>query len=147
MPLNEVPPHAPAEAQRPLQVHRVTGVELAQIRPAPRLRDNIHRELPFLHGGDSQASAIDGCAVPPGEPILPAIGQLELITTALAKLGEPARTISAIDVLRMSRPVGPGETLQLLLSPVAADGSMRFTLKDDIGLVSRGSLTLGEVDD
>ena len=80
----------------------------------------------------------------PGEPILPAIGQLELITTALAKLGEPARTISVIDVLRMSRPVGPGETLQLLLSPVATNGSVRFTLKDEVGLVSRGSLTLGE---
>jgi 3-hydroxyacyl-[acyl-carrier-protein] dehydratase len=78
----------------------------------------------------------------PGQPILPAIGQLELITTVLEKLGEPLRTIAAVDALRMSRPVGPGETLQLLLSTVEPDGRLRFTLTGEAGLVTRGSLVL-----
>jgi 3-hydroxymyristoyl/3-hydroxydecanoyl-(acyl carrier protein) dehydratase len=73
--------------------------------------------------------------------VLPAIAQLELITR-LQRLAVGERvSLQAIEVLRLLRPVGPGETLRVSLSRPDRDRRQRFMIRGTNDVVSRGTVT------
>jgi len=76
--------------------------------------------------------------------VLPAIAQLELITRLYRlAIGERA-SLRGIEILRLLRPVGPGETLRVSLSRPDDDRRQRFTIRGADDIVSRGTLTWAE---
>jgi hypothetical protein len=72
--------------------------------------------------------------------VLPAIGQLALVTAACrAALG--TGVLASVDVLRLQQPVGAGASLELRLEKPDALGRVRFTLRCGAQAVSAGTLT------
>jgi 3-hydroxymyristoyl/3-hydroxydecanoyl-(acyl carrier protein) dehydratase len=69
----------------------------------------------------------------PGHPILPGIAQLALVESAL---GAPLTEVRAV---KLRRPVGPGEVLELSLGEPDGDGWTRFELRREGEAVSSGA--------
>jgi 3-hydroxymyristoyl/3-hydroxydecanoyl-(acyl carrier protein) dehydratase len=70
----------------------------------------------------------------PGHPILPGVAHLALVARAL---GDPP--LAAVKTLKLRRPVGPGDVLDLVLD----EG--RFELRRGDETVSNGSLQIGRI--
>jgi 3-hydroxymyristoyl/3-hydroxydecanoyl-(acyl carrier protein) dehydratase len=75
----------------------------------------------------------------PGHPILPGIAHL-----ALARESLPAGIVE-VRTLRLRKPVGPGDVLDLSLDLSSEDGTARFALRRGGELVSQGTVGLGSV--
>lgn len=73
----------------------------------------------------------------PGRPILPGIAHLAFVERAL---GAP---LAAVRSLKLRLPVGPGETLDLVLFPPGGDGWVRFEVRRGEETVSGGSIAGG----
>ena len=69
----------------------------------------------------------------PGHPILPGVAQLAFVEKAL---GAPLAEVRAV---KLRRPVGPGEVLELSLGDPDGDGWTRFELRRGEEAVSSGS--------
>ncbi len=69
----------------------------------------------------------------PGHPILPGIAQLALVESAL---GAPLAEVRAV---KLRRPVGPGEVLDLSLGDPDGEGWTRFELRREGEAVSSGA--------
>jgi 3-hydroxymyristoyl/3-hydroxydecanoyl-(acyl carrier protein) dehydratase len=85
----------------------------------------------------------------PGHPILPGIAHLLLAAWGLtggtgAALGGAASVTSAplaeVRTLRLRRPVGPGDLLDLHIAPSAEDGTSRFELRRGAESLSQGTV-------
>lgn len=75
----------------------------------------------------------------PGHPILPGVAQLALVESAL---GAPLTEVRAV---KLRRPVGPGEVLELSLGEPDGDGWTRFELRREGEAVSSGALNAGTI--
>lgn len=64
----------------------------------------------------------------PGEPILPAVGQLDLLARVHREAGGSGE-MAGVDTLRLTRPVEPGDRLELALALPGDGGASRFTLR------------------
>jgi 3-hydroxymyristoyl/3-hydroxydecanoyl-(acyl carrier protein) dehydratase len=56
----------------------------------------------------------------PGEPVLPAVGQMALIEVLLRELLDERVSIRAFDSMRFRAPLGPGDQLEVRLAPAMA---------------------------
>ncbi len=75
----------------------------------------------------------------PGHPILPGIAHLALLREALPS------AIVEIRTLRLRKPVGPGDVLDLNLDLSSEDGTVRFDLRRGAEIVSQGSVRMGDI--
>jgi len=76
----------------------------------------------------------------PGDPILPAIGQLDLLHRLRIHRGRPSH-LAAVDTLRLAEPVRPGDVLRVELVPPSPDGRSAVALTRSAGgPVSRGTV-------
>lgn len=76
----------------------------------------------------------------PGDPILPAIGQLDLLRRLRLHRGRRAH-LAAVETLRLGEPVRPGDRLAVELARPSDDGRAQVTLTRDAGEpVSRGTV-------
>lgn len=75
----------------------------------------------------------------PGHPILPGVAQLALVENAM---GAPLAEVRAV---KLRRPVGPGEILELSLGDPDGDGWTRFELRREGEAVSSGALKTGTI--
>lgn len=73
----------------------------------------------------------------PGHPILPGVAQLAFVERAL---GAPLVEVRSV---KLRRPVGPGEVLELSLGEPDGDGWTRFELRREGEAVSSGALNTG----
>lgn len=84
----------------------------------------------------------------PGQPIVPGVVLLDEVMQAAAKhvsgWDDAAQTIIAIPVCKFLRPVLPGATLDLTLSPGAQPGTLNFKLQQAGQAVASGSLSLAD---
>jgi 3-hydroxyacyl-[acyl-carrier-protein] dehydratase len=75
----------------------------------------------------------------PGEPILPAVGQVDLVARLAARIGEQegailaGRFLAALGTLRLSSPVRPGDRLVVSLTRPDEHGAARFHLAQAAG--------------
>lgn len=69
----------------------------------------------------------------PGHPILPGVAQLAFVESAL---GAP---LAAVRGVKLRRPAGPGEVLELSLGEPDGDGWIRFELRREGEVVSSGA--------
>ena len=77
-----------------------------------------------------------------GQPILPAIAQLSLVSEALGLAVDRPVMIRSIEVLRLKAPVRPGERLEVRLASI--DGPVRFELRRGQDVVSQGTLRVDD---
>lgn len=89
----------------------------------------------------------------PGEPILPAVGQVDLLARLAARIGEQdggllaGRFLAALDTLRLSSPVRPGDRLAVRLLTPDQRGAARFHLAQADGTrVSDGAASWAPAD-
>lgn len=66
----------------------------------------------------------------PGRPILPAIGHLFLVQHLLERSLGRGATITAVDRLRIERPIVPGCMLRVRIEIHEAQQRARFTIED-----------------
>jgi 3-hydroxyacyl-[acyl-carrier-protein] dehydratase len=76
----------------------------------------------------------------PGRPILPAIGQLAMLTELAGRATGFAGSLSGVDDLRLTLQVLPGDRVEVRLANPDADGKARFEIRRDGASVSRGSV-------
>jgi 3-hydroxyacyl-[acyl-carrier-protein] dehydratase len=76
----------------------------------------------------------------PGHPILPGVAHLALVTRALSDWQGREVVLAGVRSWKLRRPVGPGETLAVHLSP-GSDGGIGFTLEKEGETVSRGTVS------
>ncbi|HYO13448.1 MAG TPA: hypothetical protein VE685_09670 [Thermoanaerobaculia bacterium] len=95
----------------------------------PRLHLEIPAESPFFAGHF------------PGHPILPGIAHLALATRALSE-----QAILEIRTLRLRKPVGPGEALEVFAEGPGEDGIARFEIRRGEETLSNGTVLLGTPD-
>lgn len=63
----------------------------------------------------------------PGRPVLPAVAHLAIVTRLAAEHLLPACEITAVDLLRVSRPVRPDDRLELVIEHDPAAGLLTFS--------------------
>ena len=78
----------------------------------------------------------------PGRPILPAIGQLAILTELVRLATGYAKSLTGIDGLKLTGQVLPGDRLEVRLEVSRADGTARFSIVRDGAPVSSGTLQL-----
>lgn len=76
----------------------------------------------------------------PGHPVLPAIAQLALLDELIRRVCHPSARIRAIDVLRLRRPVRPGQTVEVELSPGAGGAPVQFEIRSGSDSITQGSV-------
>ena len=76
----------------------------------------------------------------PGHPILPGIAHLALVERALGPL-------AAVRSLKLRRPVGPGDVLDLAVGDPDGDGWIRFELRRGGEAISGGTVRSGPFED
>jgi 3-hydroxyacyl-[acyl-carrier-protein] dehydratase len=79
----------------------------------------------------------------PGRPILPGVALLDLALRALAAAGAPAGLREVVS-LRLRRPVGPGEELEVTVTALEGEGRVRFEVRRDGVAVADAVVVLGE---
>jgi predicted hotdog family 3-hydroxylacyl-ACP dehydratase len=77
-----------------------------------------------------------------GRPILPGIAHLALVRDALRRIVEPELELVAVAVLRLRQVVGPGDGLELQVSPTG-DAEWAFELRRGSDLASKGVVASG----
>lgn len=95
----------------------------------PRLRLEIPAESPLFAGHF------------PGHPILPGIAHLALAARAFSE-----QTLLAIRTLKLRKPVGPGNVLEVFAEGPGEDGTARFEIRRGEETVSNGTLRFGAPD-
>lgn len=95
----------------------------------PRLRLEIPAESPLFAGHF------------PGHPILPGIAHLALAARAL-----PEQAILEIRALKLRKPVGPGDALEVFAEGTGEDGTARFEIRRGEETVSNGTVRFGPAD-
>lgn len=78
----------------------------------------------------------------PGRPILPAIGQLAMLTELLRRVTAAAVSLTGVDGLRLSRQVLPGDEVAVRLDVQRVSGTARFEIRSDGSSVSRGTVRM-----
>ncbi len=76
----------------------------------------------------------------PGEPVLPAVAQLVLLAEILEQRVGGSSRITAIDSLRLSRTVGPGDRLRVVLRIAHDSDQARFRIDRDGDRITEGVL-------
>ena len=76
----------------------------------------------------------------PGDPIVPAIAQLDLIAS-LARRIQPTIVPASIDTLRLSGAIRPDDRLTVHLTEVASGGRSRFRITRADDLLTEGTLS------
>lgn len=81
----------------------------------------------------------------PGRPVLPAVGQLAILTDLLNRVSGSPLSLAGVDAYRLSRQVLPGDRLEVRLGTagvgtVGAGDTAAFSILCDSDLVSRGTL-------
>ncbi len=76
----------------------------------------------------------------PGRPVLPAIGQLAMLTGLVRRVTGSAVSLTGVDSLRLSHQVLPGDQVEVWLQASRASGTARFEIRRDGGAVSRGTV-------
>jgi 3-hydroxyacyl-[acyl-carrier-protein] dehydratase len=76
----------------------------------------------------------------PGRPILPAIGQLAMLTGLLQHVTGSAVSLTGVDGLRLSRPVLPGDRVEVRLEAPRTSGAVRFEIRCKGAPVSGGTV-------
>ena len=79
----------------------------------------------------------------PGRPVLPAIGQLAMLTELVRRVTGSAVSLTGVDGLRLHRQVLPGDRVEVRLETPRAGGAARFEIRRDGAPVSRGTLRFG----
>jgi 3-hydroxyacyl-[acyl-carrier-protein] dehydratase len=78
----------------------------------------------------------------PGRPVLPAIGQLAMLTELLRRATGSALSLTGADGLRFSRQVLPGDQVEVRLGDPRAGGTACFEIRRDEAPVSRGTVRI-----
>jgi 3-hydroxyacyl-[acyl-carrier-protein] dehydratase len=76
----------------------------------------------------------------PGRPILPAIGQLAMLTALLQQVTGSAVSLTGVDGFRLSRPVLPGDRVEVRLDAPRTSGTVRFEIRREDAPVSSGTV-------
>jgi len=76
----------------------------------------------------------------PGRPVLPAIGQLAMLTELLRRATGSAVSLTGAEGLRFSRQVLPGDQVEVRLEDPRARGTARFEIRRGEAPVSRGTV-------
>jgi 3-hydroxyacyl-[acyl-carrier-protein] dehydratase len=95
-------------------------------------RVEIARDCPFFAGHF------------PGNPVLPAIAHLQLVTEVYRAGKQIAVYLSSVDQLRMNARVGADETVFVRIANPSPDGKSRFRVERDGNVVSQGIVTWSE---
>ncbi|MEM7479778.1 MAG: hypothetical protein AAF481_01280 [Acidobacteriota bacterium] len=73
----------------------------------------------------------------PGHPVLPAVAQLELLRQAMHSI-EPGLALRAVDGLRLSQPLVPGDRVELEVQVPEDDEGTAFVVRRDGSTVTQG---------
>jgi 3-hydroxymyristoyl/3-hydroxydecanoyl-(acyl carrier protein) dehydratase len=76
----------------------------------------------------------------PGRPVLPAIGQLAMLTGLVRRVTSSAVSLTGIDGLRLNRQVLPGDRIEVRLEAPRKGGTALFEIRRDGVSVSRGTV-------
>ncbi|MCH7779895.1 MAG: beta-hydroxyacyl-ACP dehydratase [Acidobacteria bacterium] len=76
----------------------------------------------------------------PGRPILPAIGQLAMLTGLVQRVTGSAVSLTGVDDFRLHRQVLPGDRVEVRLEAPRAGSTARFEIRRDGAPVSRGTV-------
>ena len=76
----------------------------------------------------------------PGEPVLPAIAQLRMLTDLYRGVATPGSSIGAVEHLRLQNPVLPGALLAVTLGRPDEQGRAAFSIKSGAQFATRGRL-------
>ena len=147
----DIPPAVEAAAELRLEsvvvararLRLLVGVEPLESAPASAAPA---AELQVARAADGriEASLVLGAEHPylqghfPGDPVLPAIGQLRLVEQALSAALGGERRLRAVRRARFQQPVRPGQRIALSIEPGEA-GRVDWTIRADGKLASRGS--------
>lgn len=78
----------------------------------------------------------------PGQPILPAIGQLAILAELVRRASGSTATLAGVDGLRLGRRVTPGDRVEVTLATGAAGDTIAFRIRCNGEAVSRGTARL-----
>jgi len=76
----------------------------------------------------------------PERPVLPAIGQLAMLTALVRRVSGSSVSLSGIDGFRLSRQVLPGDRINIRLGSQSASNTVVFEIRCDGAPVSRGTV-------
>ena len=76
----------------------------------------------------------------PGEPVLPAIAQLRMLTELYRGVATPGAEIGGVEHLRLQNPVLPGARLEVALGRPDEQGRTAFSIRIGTRLATRGRL-------
>jgi 3-hydroxyacyl-[acyl-carrier-protein] dehydratase len=76
----------------------------------------------------------------PDRPLLPAVAQLLLVARLCERGDARPRRVSEVESLRLRRPIGPRDVLDVMLECAEGGAVVRFEIRDARGLVSEGRL-------
>jgi len=85
----------------------------------------------------------------PDQPVLPGVGQLHLLTKALAKsLGRPVEWKS-VHSIRFRKPILPASPCEITVQAPTREGEVRFQIHGEAGLMADGRfvIALSSTDD
>jgi 3-hydroxyacyl-[acyl-carrier-protein] dehydratase len=75
----------------------------------------------------------------PGRPILPGVAHLALVARGLSELAGRRVGLAEVRTLKLRRPVGPGERIELRIEPASPEGGpVRFEIRGESGPASHG---------
>jgi len=77
-----------------------------------------------------------------GLPVLPAVAHLAMVMTACARRQGRAVTLIAAREVRFKRPLRPGEEVEIVLADGGEPSSVRFEMRCNRELASRGLLVV-----
>jgi len=77
----------------------------------------------------------------PGNPVLPAIAHLQLVTEVYRRGTETTVFLSSVRRLRMNARIGVDETVIVRVAKAGADGTSRFSIERESNVVSQGIVT------
>jgi len=111
---------------------------------------NDHREFPLLDSEATETGWRFEVEVPagspffaghfPGEPILPAIAQLKMLTELYRGVATRRATIGGVEHLRLQNPVLPGVRLEVSLARPDEQGRTAFAIRIGTRFATRGRL-------
>lgn len=76
----------------------------------------------------------------PGQPVLPAIGQLAMLTGLLRRMTGSVVSLTGVDDLRLLRQIVPGDQVEVRLEDPQAGVTARFEIRCDGAPISRGTV-------
>lgn len=78
----------------------------------------------------------------PGRPVLPAVGQLAILTALLRRANGSHVCLAGVDGYRLSRQVLPGDRIEVRLGDLQAGNTVTFAILCDGDPVSRGTVRI-----